>query len=135
MNKREAKALLKQRLAQIDRAVADRYDEDMSEAAKRALFRERDRQTRLAQEEFDRNVAARASKSTREMRTSRFWRHFGEDGRPAAPWDIEVGPGTDPDEDADDTDFFAEGDYSYEDFDADWGTYEYSDTGYADENA
>ncbi len=73
-------------------------------------------------------------------KASRFWKHFGRDGLPAAPWETEVGPGTsgpqgDEDDDVGDDSMFADGDYDYDDFDADWGGYEYADTGYADENA
>ena len=133
MNKREAKALLKQRLAQIDAAVAARYDEDMGTAARSRLFGERDRQLRLAQEEYERNAAPKPRRSTREIRTSRFWQYFGQDGRPVPPWETEAGPHVEDDDD--DTSLWAEGDYDYEDFDADWGDYDYEDTGYDDENA
>lgn len=134
MNKREAKALLKQRLAQIDAAVATRYYEDMGAAARRRLFGERDRQLRLAHEEYERNVAPKSRRSTREIRTSRFWQYFGQDGRPVPPWETEAGPHVE-DDDGDDQSLWAEGEYDYEDFDADWGGYDFEDTGYADENA
>lgn len=67
---------------------------------------------------------------------SSFWKHFARDGRAVAPWDIQIGPGLDYEQDAgaDDDSFFAEGEYSYEDFDTDWGVYESEDTGYPDEN-
>lgn len=135
MNKREAARLRKERLAQIDKAVAWRFDEDMSERARAALFRERDRQIRLAQEEYDRNVATRASRETavREQSVSRFWQHFGQDGRPVAPWQTEVGPHVEDDDE--DTGLWSAGEYDYEDFDIDWGGYDYEDTGYDDENA
>lgn len=132
MNKREAGKLRKQRLAQIDAAVAARYDEDMSAAASRALFKERDRQIRLAQEEYERNITRRQQRA-RELSTSRFWKHFGQDGRAVPPWETYAGPGDDSDDD--DGGMFAPGDYSYEDFDIDWGGYDYVDTGYDDENA
>ena len=134
VNKREAGKLRKQRLAQIDAAVAARYDEDMSAAASRSLFKERDRQIRLAQEEYERNITPKPRRTTREIRTSRFWRHFGQDGRPIPPWETYAGPGDESDDD-DDGDLFAPGDYGYEDFDVDWGGYDYVDTGYDDENA
>lgn len=135
MNKREATKLLKQRLAQIDRAVAWRFDEDMSERAKRALFTERDRQIRLARDEYARNTAPKPRGAARRaVSTSRFWQYFGQDGQPVAPWETEAGPHVGDDDDEDDG-LWAEGDYGYEDFDDDWGGYDYEDTGYADENA
>lgn len=140
MNKREAGRLRKQRLAQIDRAFAARLKPSMSDPELRALYRERDRQIRLTQEEYERNVAYKPRKSAREISTSRFWRHFGQDGRPIPPWETEAGPHVDDDDDYGDDDdddggMFAPGDYSYEDFDADWGGYDYVDTGYPDEHA
>jgi hypothetical protein len=136
VNKREAAKLRKQRLAQIDRAVEARYSADMSAREEAALFRERDRQLRLAQEEYERNLASRPSRATsREKSTSRFWRHFGQDGRPVPPWETEAGPHMDDDSGYDDDNLFAEGGYGYEDFDIDWGGYDYEDTGYDDENA
>lgn len=135
MNKREAGKLRKQRLAQIDAAVIARYDEDMSAAARSRLFAERDRQLRLAQEEYKRNIAPKPRKSTRAARTSRFWTYFGQDGRPVAPWETEAGPQVDDGDDDADTGLWAAGDYGYEDFDTDWGGYDYVDTGYDDENA
>ena len=143
MNKREAARIRKERLAQIDRIVAqlqqqiDRavaltgdYDEGENQEAQ--LYRERDRQLRAAQQEYERNIAAppRRRAVKRELSTSRFWRHFGEDGRPVPPWEIEVGTAAaDYDEEDDEHDMFADEGYSYEDFDSDWGGYEYSDTG------
>lgn len=135
MNKREAARLRKQRLAQIDRAVEARYSSDMSAREEAALFRERDRQLRLAQEEYERNTAPKARESKRAIQTSRFWRHFGQDGLPVPPWQTEAGPHVDDSDDGDDDSLFAEGEYGYEDFDADWGGYDYVDTGYDDENA
>lgn len=135
MNKREASKLRKQRLAQIDRAVEGRYRSNMPRAERDKLFRERDRQIRLAQEEYERNIAPKSRKSrTREMSTSRFWRHFGQDGQPVPPWETEAGPQVEESDEGDDG-LFADGDYGYEDFDADWGGYDYEDTGYADEVA
>lgn len=68
------------------------------------------------------------------MSTSRFWRHFGQDGQPVPPWETEAGPQVEESDEGDDG-LFADGDYGYEDFDADWGGYDYEDTGYADEVA
>lgn len=139
MNKRDAARLRKERLAQIDRAVSALLRAGESQTS---VFRERDRQIRLTQQEYNRNIAAsRKSTSKRAQATSRFWRHFGQDGQPTAPWNIEVGPhvpGYDPDADGDfdaDDSLFAAEDYGYEDFDVDWGGYDYQDTGYDDENA
>lgn len=136
MNKREAKALLKNRLAQIDDAVAARVYSGMPRESRAAIYRERDRQIRLSQQEYERNIAP-APRHSRAKSQSRFWKHFGQDGQPVAPWDIEVGPhvGDRDDDEFDDESMFVEGDYGYEDFDSDWGGYEYSDTGYADEDA
>ncbi len=140
MNKREAGKLRKQRLAQIHAAVAARLTTFLgrwrvSEKEQAEVYRERDRQLRLAQEEYERNIAPKPRRSTREIRTSRFWRHFGQDGRPIPPWETYAGPGDGSDDDDDDGDLFAPGDYGYEDFDVDWGGYDYVDTGYDDENA
>jgi hypothetical protein len=67
---------------------------------------------------------------------SSYWRHRDRSGTPLVPWEIEVGPGLDMPGDIDpDPDYFAEEGYSYEDFDTDWGGYEYEDTGYPDEDA
>jgi hypothetical protein len=67
---------------------------------------------------------------------SPYWRHRDRSGKPLVPWEIEVGPGLDMPGDIDpDPDYFAEEGYSYEDFDTDWGGYEYEDTGYPDEDA
>lgn len=134
MNKRDAAKLRKERLAQIDRAVTARLWAGESQAS---VFRERDRQIRLSQEEYERNIATPSPRqqSKRELSTSRFWRHFDENDRPIPPWLIEVGTGETDYDDDDDQDVFADGDYSYDDFDADWGGYEYSDTGYPDEDA
>ena len=134
MNKREATKLRKQRLAQINLAVEARYSADMSARAEAELFRERDRQIRLAQEEYERNIAPKARTTRRATSTSRFWQYFGQDGRPVPPWETEAGPHVD-DDDGDDQSLWAEGDYNYEDFDVDWGGYDYEDTGYDDENA
>lgn len=135
MNKREAAALRKQRLQQIDRAVAARYSTNMPRAERNSLFRERDRQLRLAQEEYERNIAPKSRRSARVLSTSRFWQYFGQDGQPVPPWEIEAGPHVaEPDDGDDDTGLWADGDYSYEDFDVDWGGYDFEDTGYADEN-
>lgn len=134
MNKREATKLRKQRLAQINLAVEARYSADMSARAEAALFRERDRQIRLAQEEYERNIAPKSRSARRAISTSRFWQYFGQDGRPVPPWETEAGPHVD-DDDGDDQSLWAEGEYDYEDFDADWGGYDYEDTGYDDENA
>lgn len=135
MNKREATKLRKQRLAQINLAVEARYSADMSARAEAELFRERDRQIRLAQEEYERNIAPKSrSTARRAISTSRFWQYFGQDGRPVPPWETEAGPHVD-DDDGDDQSLWAEGEYDYEDFDADWGGYDYEDTGYDDENA
>lgn len=134
MNKREATKLRKQRLAQINLAVEARYSADMSARAEAALFRERDRQIRLAQEEYERNIAPKSRSARRAISTSRFWQYFGQDGRPVPPWETEAGPHVD-DDDGDDQSLWAEGEYDYEDFDADWGGYDYDDTGYDDENA
>lgn len=136
MNKREAAALRKQRLQQIDRAVAARYSTDMPRAERNSLFRERDRQLRLAQEEYERNIAPKSRKSKREMSASRFWRYFGQDGAPVPPWETEAGPQVEESDDVDeDAGLWAEGDYDYDSFDVDWGGYDYEDTGYADEVA
>lgn len=134
MNKREATKLRKQRLAQINLAVEARYSADMSARAEAKLFRERDRQIRLAQEEYERNIAPKSRSARRAISTSRFWQYFGQDGRPVPPWETEAGPHVD-DDDGDDQSLWAEGEYDYEDFDADWGGYDYEDTGYDDENA
>lgn len=134
MNKREATKLRKQRLAQINLAVEARYSADMSARAEAELFRERDRQIRLAQEEYERNIAPKSRSARRAISTSRFWQYFGQDGRPVPPWETEAGPHVD-DDDGDDQSLWAEGDYNYEDFDVDWGGYDYEDTGYDDENA
>lgn len=134
MNKREATKLRKQRLAQINLAVEVRYSADMSARAEAELFRERDRQIRLAQEEYERNIAPKSRSARRAISTSRFWQYFGQDGRPVPPWETEAGPHVD-DDDGDDQSLWAEGEYDYEDFDADWGGYDYEDTGYDDENA
>lgn len=133
MNKREATKLRKQRLAQINLAVEARYSADMSARAEAELFRERDRQIRLAQEEYERNIAPKSRSARRAISTSRFWQYFGQDGRPVPPWETEAGPHVD--DDGDDQSLWAEGEYDYEDFDADWGGYDYEDTGYDDENA
>lgn len=140
MNKRDAARLRKERLAQIDRAVETRYYSGMPRRERDALFRERDRQIRLTQQEYDRNIAqasARRGAVKRAKSTSRFWKHFGQDGQPVAPWQIEVGPDTydGDDDDDEDTDLWSAGEYGYEDFDADWGGYDYEDTGYSDEDA
>ena len=134
MNKREATKLRKQLLAQITWAVEARYSADMSARAEAKLFRERDRQIRLAQEEYERNIAPKSRSARRAISTSRFWQYFGQDGRPVPPWETEAGPHVD-DDDGDDQSLWAEGEYDYEDFDADWGGYDYEDTGYDDENA
>jgi len=134
VNKREATKLRKQRLAQINLAVEARYSADMSARAEAKLFRERDRQIRLAQEEYERNIAPKSRSARRAISTSRFWQYFGQDGRPVPPWETEAGPHVD-DDDGDDQSLWAEGEYDYEDFDADWGGYDYEDTGYDDENA
>lgn len=136
MNKREAKALLKQRMAQIGLAVKARLTPDVYEGTPefRDLMRERDRQLRLAQEEYERNIAPKSRSARRAISTSRFWQYFGQDGRPVPPWETEAGPHVD-DDDGDDQSLWAEGEYDYEDFDADWGGYDYEDTGYDDENA
>lgn len=70
-------------------------------------------------------------------KASRFWKHFARDGRPVPPWEISVGPGLDIEDVSAtfDGSFFVEEDYDYEDFDTDWGGYEYEDTGYPDEDA
>lgn len=69
------------------------------------------------------------------------WRyHDRETGAPVQPWDVmthdEYGRAyDDDDDDRDDGEgIFADEDYSYEDFEADWGGYDHQDTGYADEN-
>jgi hypothetical protein len=67
--------------------------------------------------------------------------HDRETGAPVHPWEVmthdEFGRAYD-DEDVDDSDvesrMFPDDDYSYEDFEADWGGYDHQDTGYADEN-
>lgn len=77
------------------------------------------------------------------MPVSKHWRYFDYETRePVAPWDIELGPHTaayaaDEELDVDDADegVFADEDYSYADFEDDWGGYDHQDTGYADENA
>lgn len=139
MNKRDAAKIRKERLAQIDRAVEARYYSDMPRRDRDALFRERDRQIRLTQQEYDRNIELAARKTTvkRQKSASRFWKHFGQDGRPVPPWEIEAGPQADSDgfDDEDDGDLWSVGEYGYEDFDIDWGGYDYEDTGYADEDA
>ena len=154
MNKRDAAKLRKQRLAQIDQAfavrIAGRLDDESTlyrEPDGRlrsvsALYRERNHQIELAQKEYIRNLGRASAerrlgiKKTREKSTSRFWRHFGQDGQPVPPWETEAGPHVESifGED-DDHGLFAEGDYGYEDFDTDWGGYDYVDTGYDDENA
>lgn len=73
-----------------------------------------------------------------EMPVSEHWTYFDRDtGEPVAPWESELGPQYD---DEDETPFesgevFADEDYSYEDIEADWGGYDHQDTGYADEIA
>lgn len=68
------------------------------------------------------------------------WEFYRGD-TPVDPWILETGPGTRQDYGDDDDDIesedkrFADENYSYEDFETDWGGYEHSDTGYADENA
>lgn len=70
---------------------------------------------------------------------SQHWSYFYSDGRPAAPWDLEIGPGVE--DEGVMPDFFdlermfSDDDYSYENLEVDWGGYEHSDTGYPDENA
>ena len=138
MTKRsEAMKLREARFQQIDRAVAARYSSKMPRNERNVLFRERDRQTRLAQEEYKRGIAAKPRQSAATRKQSRFWKHFGQDGLPVPPWETEAGPhvASDDDDDEMDDSLFAEGGYDYEDFDTDWGGYDYSDTGYPDEDA
>lgn len=87
--------------------------------------------------------STRAEAPREDMPVSEHWRYFDADGQPSSPWDLPAGPqyeGDDVDEQPEsDTPFelgevFASEDYSYEDIEADWGGYDYSDTGYADEN-
>lgn len=145
---------------QIERAYLDRIRPGASRKARAALnfeyyrqaalaVEERDRQVMLTHSERDRQTALTEaeytlSKSTRKRvshakTASRFWKHFARDGRPVPPWEISVGPGLDIDQGETgasiwDEPLFAEGDYSYEDFNTDWGGYESEDTGYPDEN-
>ena len=142
-------ALRRQRLEQIEQAYWDRLRPDMSRAEFAALDREYDRQVRLAEDayaEARQPTYAPPSKQAKKRvshakKASRFWKHFARDGRPVPPWEISVGPGLDIDTSAKDytgsiwdDPLFAEGEYSYEDFDTDWGGYEFEDTGYPNEN-
>jgi hypothetical protein len=69
------------------------------------------------------------------------WRYRDDDGAPIHPWqvmthDAEGRPLYDDDDDADLDDAWGfDEDYTYDDFEADWGGYDHQDTGYADENA
>lgn len=122
----------------------------MSKRALAALNKERDRQIALANDEYTRGIKrierAAAKKAVKKAprkkvshakKASRFWKHFAQDGTPVPPWEIEVGPGLDVEDQttAVDESLFVDEEYEYEDFDTDWGDYEYDDTGYPDENA
>jgi hypothetical protein len=152
--------LFRQRMSQIERAYKARNLPTLTRTAKRALERERLRQIRLAEAERDvvptmqrgikrvskpigypkkkPSIKRPSKRVSHAKKASRFWKHFARDGQPVSPWEISVGPGMDIDDDeasAMDEPLFAEGGYDYEDFDADWGGYEYEDTGYPDEDA
>lgn len=75
-----------------------------------------------------------------EMPVSDKWTYFDPDtGEPVSPWEIERGVIGAPDDeeeiDVEEEGMFADEDYSYADIEADWGGYDHTDTGYADENA
>ena len=71
------------------------------------------------------------------------WRYHDQEGRPVHPWDVmthdeyghRIDDEDDIDLDEDDEGLFSDENYSYEDIEADWGGYDHSDTGYADEIA
>lgn len=135
-------ALRRQRLEQIEQAYWDRLRPDMSRAELAALDREYDRQVRLAENAYTPPRKQARKRVSHAKKTSRFWQHFARDGRPVPPWEISVGPGLDIDTSAEDytgsiwdMPTFAEGEYSYEDFNTDWGNYEYEDTGYPNEDS
>lgn len=133
LSRKNAAALEAEYMRQVALADAERY-----------------RQTALVDEEYERQIALTESahgperprrRVSHAKTASRFWKHFARDGRAVPPWEISVGPGLDIDTSAADYTGsiwdeppFAEGDYDYDDFDADWGGYEYEDTGYPDEN-
>lgn len=139
--------LRRQRFAQIDRAYSQRLRPRMSKAALAALNKERDRQIALTRRAYAASMRAQQRKTTprpkpkpkkvsHAKKVSRFWQHFARDGTPVPPWEIEVGPGRDIEDQptAVEGSLFVEEDYGYEEFDTDWGGYEYEDTGYPDEN-
>lgn len=69
------------------------------------------------------------------------WRYRDDDGTPIQPWDVMTHDAEgrrlyDDDDDADLDDAWGwDENYTYDDFEADWGGYDHQDTGYADENA
>lgn len=71
----------------------------------------------------------------RKAPVSSHWEYFDQSGQPAAPWEIDILPGSEYDVKEEDEGMFADEDYSYEDIETDWGGYEHQDTGYPDENA
>lgn len=148
--------LYQSRLRQIRAAYNARIPAANTLTKLTTLNRERARQIRLAGAERDKALRQKAIQKgikkvskrkvmprrrtavSQAKKASRFWKHFARDGSPVSPWEISVGPGMDIDDDdasAMDEPLFAEGDYDYDDFDADWGGYEYEDTGYPDEDA
>ena len=68
------------------------------------------------------------------------WRYRDDDGTPIHPWDVMTHDDegrqlySDDDIDLDDA-WGGNENYTYDDFEADWGEYDHQDTGYADENA
>lgn len=69
------------------------------------------------------------------------WRYYAEDGRPLQPWNVMTHDAEgrryhEEEADAGEVDSWGwDEDYTYDDFEADWGGYDHQDTGYADENA
>jgi len=148
-------------LSQIERAYLARFRPRMSKARQSALDAEYNRQSALAATERARQIRlthtevlrqsamteaeyARTrptrSKVSHAKKVSRFWKHFNRRGRPVSPWEISVGPGLDVDPSDTgasiwDAPLFVDKDYAYEDFEDDWGGYDFQDTGYHDEDA
>lgn len=146
-------------LDQIEAAYSARLRPRMTRRDRAALDAEYNRQSALADQERERQIILTNSEHARQSAmaeaeyamsrptprrvshaktVSRFWKHFASDGRPVSPWEISVGPGLDVDEGVTgasiwDEPLFAEPEYSYEDFDTDWGLYEVQDSG--DSNA
>jgi hypothetical protein len=85
---------------------------------------------------FRADVPAHEKPPAREtMPVSEHWSYFDADGGPVAPWEIDVGDIEGEEGEPEPEGVFADEDYSYADIEADWGGYEHTDTGYADENA